>query len=91
MFYELFYALHDRIAAFNVFRYITLRAAAAMVTGAAIPAMMLGDWVEKMQGKTPVQSAHETNGIIKPAPAVRQQDGRWIIEIPMPAPIPTQQ
>ncbi len=43
MFYELFYALHDRIAAFNVFRYITLRAAAAMVTGLLL-SWLLGPW-----------------------------------------------
>jgi hypothetical protein len=65
--------------------------AAAMITGAAIPTIILGDWVEKMQASTPVKSINENDVIVKPAPAVRQQDGRWIIEIPMPAPVPTPQ
>ena len=32
MLYYLLYPLHDRIPAFNVFRYITFRVAAAIVT-----------------------------------------------------------
>ncbi|MBW8878235.1 MAG: phospho-N-acetylmuramoyl-pentapeptide-transferase [Acidobacteria bacterium] len=43
MLYWLLYPLHDRIPAFNVFRYITFRAAAAIVT-ALILSWLLGPW-----------------------------------------------
>ncbi|HEX3553333.1 MAG TPA: phospho-N-acetylmuramoyl-pentapeptide-transferase [Thermoanaerobaculia bacterium] len=43
MLYWLLYPLHDRIPAFNVFRYITFRTAAAMVT-ALILSWLLGPW-----------------------------------------------
>ncbi len=43
MLYELLYPLHDRFAAFNVFRYITFRAAAAILT-ALLLSWLLGPW-----------------------------------------------
>ena len=43
MLYWLLYPLHDAVPAFNVFRYITFRAAAAMVT-ALILSWLLGPW-----------------------------------------------
>ncbi|HEX4963351.1 MAG TPA: phospho-N-acetylmuramoyl-pentapeptide-transferase [Thermoanaerobaculia bacterium] len=43
MLYWLLYPLHDRIPAFNVFRYITFRAAGAIVT-ALILSWLLGPW-----------------------------------------------
>ncbi|MEP7011547.1 MAG: phospho-N-acetylmuramoyl-pentapeptide-transferase [Acidobacteriota bacterium] len=43
MLYELLYPLHERFAVFNVFRYITFRAAAAIVT-ALLLSWLLGPW-----------------------------------------------
>jgi phospho-N-acetylmuramoyl-pentapeptide-transferase len=43
MLYWLLYRLHDRIPAFNVFRYLTFRAAGAIVT-ALILSWILGPW-----------------------------------------------
>ncbi len=43
MLYWLLYRLHDRVPAFNVFRYLTFRAAGAIVT-ALILSWMLGPW-----------------------------------------------
>ena len=44
MFYHLFFPLHDEISAFNVFRYITFRAAYAAVTALLI-SFLLGPYV----------------------------------------------
>lgn len=44
MFYHLLYPLTDRISFFNLFRYITFRAAYAMVTALLI-SLLLGPWV----------------------------------------------
>ena len=43
MLYELLYPLHDRLALFNVFRYITFRAAGGIVT-AFLLSWLLGPW-----------------------------------------------
>ncbi len=43
MLYWLLYPLRDRVPAFNVFRYITFRVVAAMVT-ALILSWLLGPW-----------------------------------------------
>ena len=43
MLYHLLYPLHDEFSVFNVFRYITFRAAYAMVTALMI-SFVLGPW-----------------------------------------------
>ena len=44
MLYELLYPLHQDFALFNVFRYITFRAAYAALTALAM-SLLLGPWV----------------------------------------------
>ena len=44
MLYWLLYPLHDQVPLFNVFRYITFRAAYAMVTALLI-SFILGPWM----------------------------------------------
>ena len=43
MLYHLLYPLADRVAVFNVFRYITFRAAGAIVVSFLV-ALLLGPW-----------------------------------------------
>jgi phospho-N-acetylmuramoyl-pentapeptide-transferase len=58
MLYWLLYPLHERLVVFNVFRYITFRAAYAMVTALLI-SFLLGPWLiqklRTLQGKTAVR------------------------------------
>jgi len=58
MLYWLLYPLHDRLVVFNVFRYITFRAAYAMVTALLI-SFILGPWLIRklraLQGRASVR------------------------------------
>ena len=44
MIYRLLYSLHDVISGFNVFRYITFRAALAALT-ALLVSLIMGPWL----------------------------------------------
>jgi phospho-N-acetylmuramoyl-pentapeptide-transferase len=44
MFYHVFYPLHSIVSGFNVFRYLTLRTACAILTGLLV-SLILGPWV----------------------------------------------
>lgn len=61
MFYHFLYPLKDLIPAFNVFRYITFRAAGASVTAFAV-CLILGPWVirslKQMQALAYTERAH---------------------------------
>lgn len=61
MLYHLFYSLRDQYSVFNVFRYITIRTAYAVLT-ALIISFILGPWLIKKLGKYQINQTIRDDG-----------------------------